>query len=26
LETWPQAHTTPGGNLQKFNWCLFQRL
>jgi SAM-dependent methyltransferase len=26
LDTWPQAHTTPGGNVQKFNWCLFRRI
>jgi hypothetical protein len=26
LETWPQSHVTPGGNIQKFNWCLFQRV
>lgn len=26
METWPQAHTTPGGNTQNFNWCLFQRI
>ncbi|MBG1232836.1 class I SAM-dependent methyltransferase [Aestuariivirga litoralis] len=26
LETWPQSHETPSGNIQKFNWCLFQRI
>ena len=26
LDTWPEAHSTPGGNIQKFNWCLFKRV
>lgn len=26
IDAWPEAHVTPGGGSQAFNWCVFRRV